>query len=256
LLGDDEMAKVFTSSYKRLSILTVCTLSMILVWVLKDQGIAEEKAAVVKNIPAVANTVQTYTYVEALSLPCEYIDDENLYVGEQLVTCEEETGICETTVMVTYENGEETGREIIDREVIEEPVSKEIHVGVREKPLYVLPVTEYVFTSGFGARWGTTHYGIDLAVPTGTEIMAAADGQVIQSGWNGGYGISVYLKHEDGSVTRYGHMSETLVSVGDYVTQSSVIGLSGNTGDSTGPHVHFEIRIDDAAVDPWEYVEM
>jgi murein DD-endopeptidase MepM/ murein hydrolase activator NlpD len=193
--------------------------------------------------------------MESVSLPCEYIDDEELFVGEQVVTCEEQSGICETTIMVTYENGEETGREVIDREMIVTPVSEQVHIGIKEKPLYILPVCDYVFTSGYGARWGTTHYGIDLAVPTGTDVMAAADGRVIQSGWNGGYGISVYLEHDDGSITRYGHMSETLVTVGEYVTQGSVIGLSGNTGDSTGPHVHFEIRIEDAAVDPCGYFD-
>jgi murein DD-endopeptidase MepM/ murein hydrolase activator NlpD len=228
---------------------------MLMVWVLKEHSYVEEEYAVAREIPAVANTVQTYTYMESVSLPCEYIDDDELFVGEQVVTCEEQSGLCETTVMVTYENGEETGREIIDQEMVLAPVSKEIHVGVKEKPLYVLPVTDYVFTSGYGARWGTTHYGIDLAVPTGTDVMAAADGYVIQSGWNGGYGISVYLKHNDGSITRYGHMSETLVSVGEYVAQGSVIGLSGNTGDSTGPHVHFEIRINDTAVDPSGYFD-
>lgn len=251
------MLKIFKDSYKRVSLLAICTLSILVVWVLKEQSLyASESLAATKESPATANTIQTYTYMETVNLPCEYIDDENLYVGEQVVTCEEQAGICETTVMVTYENGEETGREIIDREIVSEPVSKEIHVGIKEKPLYLLPVTDYVFTSGYGARWGSTHYGIDLAVPTGTEVLAAADGEVIQSGWNGGYGISVYIRHEDGSVTRYGHMNETCVIVGEYVSQGAVIGFSGNTGDSTGPHVHFEIRIDDVAVDPCEYVEM
>jgi murein DD-endopeptidase MepM/ murein hydrolase activator NlpD len=229
---------------------------MLMIWVMKEQSLyVKESYAAAKETPIVANTVQTYTYMETVNLPCEYIDDEELYVGETLVTCEEQSGIYETTVMVTYENGEETEREIIDREMVSEPVSKEIHVGVKEKPLYILPVENYVFTSGYGARWGTTHCGIDLAVPTGTDVMAAADGTVIQSGWNGGYGISVYLQHDDGSVTRYGHMSETCVIVGEYVTQGEVVGLSGNTGDSTGPHVHFEIRIDGAAVDPSAYFD-
>jgi murein DD-endopeptidase MepM/ murein hydrolase activator NlpD len=250
------MLKMFKDSYKRVSLLAICTLSILVVWILKEQSLyASESLAATKEAPATANTIQTYTYMETVNLPCEYIDDETLYVGEQVVTCEEQAGICETTVMVTYENGEETGREIIDREIVSEPVSKEIHVGIKEKPLYLLPVTDYVFTSGYGARWGSTHYGIDLAVPTGTEVLAAADGEVIQSGWNGGYGISVYIRHEDGSVTRYGHMNETCVIVGEYVSQGAVIGFSGNTGDSTGPHVHFEIRIDDAAVNPETYFD-
>jgi murein DD-endopeptidase MepM/ murein hydrolase activator NlpD len=247
---------LFKDSYKRLGLLAVCTFSMLLVWILKEQSFyVEENLVAARENPVVANKVQTYTYMESVSLPCEYVDDEELYVGEQVVTCEAQEGICETTVMVTYENGEETGREVIDREMVSEPVSKEIHVGVKEKPLYILPVSDYVFTSGYGARWGTTHCGIDLAVPVGTEVAAAADGMVIQSGWNGGYGISVYLQHDDGSITRYGHMSETCVIVGEYVSQGEQIGLSGNTGDSTGPHVHFEIRIEDTAVDPGGYFD-
>lgn len=97
---------------------------------------------------------------------------------------------------------------------------------------------------------------IDLAVSSGSIVSAAADGVVIQSGWNGGYGISIYVDHGNGIITRYGHLSQAYAQVGRQVKQGETIGLSGNTGNSTGPHLHFEIRIGDVAVDPTNYVDI
>ena len=242
-------------SYKGLSLLVMCTLSVGLLGLLRAQAYNAEAFEISGRQALNTDSVQTYTYLEKIEPPCIRIDDSELYVGEEEVYQEAKEGLREVTVMVTYDRGIESEREILDREVIEEAVAKEIHVGTKVKPRYILPVENYVFTSGFGPRWGTTHCGIDLAVPTGTSVKAAADGNVIQSGWNGGYGISVYIQHDDGSITRYGHMSETLVSVGQRVSQGDLIGLSGSTGDSTGPHVHFEIRIDDQAVDPCNYFD-
>ena len=89
------------------------------------------------------------------------------------------------------------------------------------------------------------HNAVDLAAPIGTPVLASADGQVIISkmgGWNGGYGNYIVIKHSNGTQTLYAHLSKDSVSVGDTVTQGEVIGLLGSTGESTGPHVHFEIR--------------
>lgn len=99
-----------------------------------------------------------------------------------------------------------------------------------------------VVTSGFGMRWGRLHAGIDFGVPTGTPVRAAAAGIIKRSGWVGGYGNLVEIVHPDGSTTRYGHNSKLMMQVGQEVQQGEVIALSGNTGRSTGPHVHFEIR--------------
>lgn len=87
--------------------------------------------------------------------------------------------------------------------------------------------------------------GIDIAAPVGTPILASADGAVIlarTSGYNGGYGLYVVIKHNNGTQTLYAHMSRVNVSVGQTVTQGEVIGAVGNTGRSTGPHIHFEVR--------------
>ncbi|MCV2490810.1 M23 family metallopeptidase [Geodermatophilus sp. YIM 151500] len=110
------------------------------------------------------------------------------------------------------------------------------------RPKTVLPVDGARLTSGYGARWGKFHYGIDLAAPMHTPEYAAADGVVLRAGSASGYGLAVYLLHENGDVTVYGHMDKILVSPGDYVQAGETIALLGNRGQSTGPHLHFEVR--------------
>lgn len=103
--------------------------------------------------------------------------------------------------------------------------------------------TQGVFSSGYGWRWGRMHKGIDIANNVGTPIVAAREGRVIVAGWsNGGYGYLVDILHEDGSMSRYAHNSRLMVRVGDVVAQGAVISLMGSTGNSTGPHLHFEIH--------------
>ncbi len=109
-------------------------------------------------------------------------------------------------------------------------------------------------TSGFGWRWGRMHEGIDIAVPSGTPVVASAAGTVIHAGWLGGYGNLVVVDHGNGLATAYAHNSGFAAGVGQGVAQGQVIAYSGNTGNSSGPHVHFEVRINGAAVDPLGYL--
>jgi murein DD-endopeptidase MepM/ murein hydrolase activator NlpD len=109
-------------------------------------------------------------------------------------------------------------------------------------------------TSGFGTRWGGFHEGVDISVPEGTPIRAAASGSVVIAGWVGGYGNYTCIDHGGGLSTCYGHQSSIAVSVGQSVSQAQIIGYSGNTGHSTGPHLHFEVRINGAATDPLGYL--
>ena len=111
-----------------------------------------------------------------------------------------------------------------------------------------------VLTSGFGWRWGRMHEGIDLAVSIGTPVVSSAAGTVIVAGWMGGYGNLVVVDHGGGISTAYGHNTSVTVGVGQQVAQGQLIAYSGNTGHSTGPHVHFEVRINGAAVDPLGYL--
>lgn len=106
---------------------------------------------------------------------------------------------------------------------------------------YIWP-TQGVFSSGYGWRWGRMHKGIDLANRTGTPIVAAKEGRVSFAGWHdGGYGYLIEISHADGSTTRYAHNSRLLVGQGQEVRQGEVISQMGSTGNSTGPHLHFEI---------------
>ena len=118
---------------------------------------------------------------------------------------------------------------------------------------FVWPV-HGVLTSSFGWRWGRMHEGIDLAVPTGTPVVAAAAGTVIVAGWLGGYGNLVVVDHGNGFSTAYGHNTSVAVGFGQSVAQGQLVAYSGNTGHSTGPHVHFEVRINGSPVDPLGYL--
>jgi len=111
-----------------------------------------------------------------------------------------------------------------------------------QQPLFIMP-TKGIFTSGFGYRWGVLHAGIDLANSIGTPIHAVSDGVVIDSGPTAGYGMWVKLRHADGTVTLYGHVNTTLVSVGQRVMAGDQIATMGNRGNSTGPHLHFEVLL-------------
>ena len=110
------------------------------------------------------------------------------------------------------------------------------------RPKAVLPVNGARLTSGYGSRWGTFHYGIDLAAPMRTPEYAAADGVVLRAGSASGFGLAVYILHDNGDVTVYGHMDSILVKPGEYVEAGETIALLGNRGQSTGPHLHFEVH--------------
>ncbi len=111
-----------------------------------------------------------------------------------------------------------------------------------------------VVVSGFGMRWGRMHEGIDIGCGYGAPIWAAAAGTVIWSGWRGGYGNAVVVDHGNGLATLYAHSSTLLVSVGQTVSQGETVALIGSTGNSSGPHLHFEVRVNGSAVDPLLYL--
>ena len=118
---------------------------------------------------------------------------------------------------------------------------------------FIWPVNGTV-VSGFGMRWGRMHEGIDITASSGTPIWAAASGTVIHAGWLGGYGNLVVVDHGGGLSTAYAHASAILVGVGQRVDQGETVSLVGSTGNSSGPHLHFEVRVNGVAVDPLLYL--
>ncbi len=109
-------------------------------------------------------------------------------------------------------------------------------------------------TSPYGMRWGKLHKGIDIGSPMGAKIVASNQGKITTSAYNSSYGNYVIINHGGGYMTVYAHLSKRLVSVGQYVAKGQTIGLCGSTGHSTGPHLHFEIRVNGTAVNPKKYV--
>ena len=120
----------------------------------------------------------------------------------------------------------------------------EAEAAAREaaRPKFVMPINGAHMTSCFCSRWGTFHWGIDLAAPMRTPEYAAGDGVVLRAGAASGFGLAVYILHENGDVTVYGHMDSILVEPGQFVEAGETIALLGNRGQSTGPHLHFEVH--------------
>lgn len=201
------------------------------------------------------NTVEESTYEEDYYAETQYIDNEDWFTTETVVRQEGAPGHHEVTALIYKKNGKEENREIIAETVMVEPVAQIVERGTKIPPTYVKPLSGGRFTSGFKWRWGRMHKGVDWACPVGTSIMASCGGTVVQAGWMGGYGNCITLRHPDGRQTRYGHLSKILVRSGQSVKQGQKIALSGNTGRSTGPHVHFEIIINGRQVDPLKYLK-
>ncbi|SIS92206.1 Murein DD-endopeptidase MepM and murein hydrolase activator NlpD, contain LysM domain [Roseivivax lentus] len=125
-----------------------------------------------------------------------------------------------------------------------------------EKAPFASPLKDaFRFTSGFGYRWGRLHAGTDFAAPHGTPIYSTADGVVVHAGWQSGYGRLVKIQHEFGIETRYAHNSKLYVEVGQRVSRGQKIAAMGNTGRSTGTHLHYEVRVGGKPVNPMTYIK-
>ncbi len=125
-----------------------------------------------------------------------------------------------------------------------------------EKSPFVLPLkTAFRFTSGFGRRWGRLHAGVDLAGSYGSPVYATADGVVTHAGPESGYGNLIEIRHAFGLSTRYGHLSKVRVTEGQRVSRGDRIGDMGNTGHSTGTHLHYEVRVGANPVNPMTFIK-
>lgn len=207
-------------------------------------------------------TVVQVVYTEPIARGTTEVSDANAYVGTSKVVSNGSDGEKELTALVTQLNGEEISREITNTKVLVEPVNKVVSKGTKPYPTtgatgkYVYPVSGYHISSPFGYRWGSLHTGVDLACPTGTSIRAIDGGTVIFAGWKSShYGYYVEIDHGDGITSRYAHMSKVIATVGQEVHQGEEIGLVGSTGNSTGPHLHLELRFDGSPVNPIKYLD-
>jgi len=208
---------------------------------------------------SVVRTERRY-YEENYDEDVIYVDNDEWYTNESVVLQQPVTGYRKVVADVTYRNAELLNTEILYENVTVKAVAKIVERGTKVPPTYVYPLWGRM-SSGFGRRKApkkgasTFHKGIDIAVPIGTAVMASCGGTVTRAGWGSGYGYVVYIQHPDGKSTRYGHLSKVLVKAGQTVSQGQKIALSGNTGVSTGPHLHFEILVGGTQVNPLKYLQ-
>lgn len=209
---------------------------------------------------SVVRTEEVY-YEENYNKPIEYIDNDTWFTNESKVLTEPVEGFRKVVADVTYRNDSEESRDIVYEDVVVEAVAKVVERGTKVPPTYLKPISGGRLSSGFGKRKApkkgasTYHKGIDWATPVGTAVCASSGGVVSRAGWGSGYGYVVMIDHPDGKQTRYGHLSKILVKSGQTVKQGQKIALSGNTGVSTGPHIHFEILVNGVQVNPLKYMQ-
>lgn len=215
-----------------------------------------------QNAPIVSVKItERVTYDKVIEHKVEKKDSADIYEGYTETQQKGSDGLSEVTSSIVTVNGEQVDEKNIVTTVKTEPVTEVLLVGTKERPptvgsgKYAWPLKDsYRVTSKFGSRWGDLHKGVDLACSTGTNIYAADGGTVIKAGYSGTYGNLVVIDHQNGQETRYAHCSKLLVSVGDKVFQGQHIAEVGNTGRSTGPHLHFEIRIGGSPKNPFNYL--
>lgn len=199
-------------------------------------------------------TTQTQQYTEEYNLETEYIEVDSWYTSQKQVVQEAQSGVHEVVASVKFINGVEVERDILQDVVISQPVAKVVKIGTKEAPTFIKPINGGSFSSPFGGRWGRQHKGVDWSCSVGTNVYASCGGTVSFAGWQNGFGNTIVINHGDGLKTRYAHLSKITVSSGDKVSQGERIGLSGNSGNSTGPHLHFEVLLDGEQVNPMNYL--
>ena len=185
----------------------------------------------------------------------------NDYVVGTVVTKQNgKAGLNEVDKLINMENGAVKSSKAAETRVINKSIDKVVAVGTKNPILagiaFLSKPSRGGISSYFGYRWGKLHKGLDIGAGIGTPIYAAADGTVESASWDsGGYGNLVKISHGSGIETLYGHTSRMAVKAGQKVKRGQLIAYVGSTGHSTGPHVHFEVRLNGTAVNPLKYLK-
>lgn len=203
------------------------------------------------------------SYVESISFETKYKNSSDHYEGTETLQSDGANGEKKLLYSVFYTGSRESARTLENEELIKAPKDKVVLVGTKKSTVstgsYAWPTKNVYVTSYYG--WRTIngvkgyHYGIDLRAAIGTQIYASDGGEVIYCGTATGYGKLIKIRHDNGDVTYYAHLSAYSVKVGTRVYKGQVIAKSGNTGRVTGPHLHFELRKGGTTrVDPLKYL--
>ena len=196
------------------------------------------------------------------TVPYKVVVEKNrsMWQGRQKLKQSGENGFRQATYKLVLKNGTQIEKNMLSENVIKPARDQVIVKGSR---LIVASrqggsklgwPTEGKINSDYGRRWGRQHTGLDIDGNKGEPIAASADGRVISAGWDGGYGNAVVISHGNGLVTKYAHMSKIEVEPGQRISRGDLIGLVGSTGNSTGPHVHFEVILDGTFQNPLRFL--
>ncbi|MDS9471853.1 peptidoglycan DD-metalloendopeptidase family protein [Sporosarcina pasteurii] len=212
------------------------------------------------------NVTYTEPYVEVevhyeaknkLKIPYDKVTkkDDSLYKGDNKVTQQGKDGEKVVTELIRKKNGQVIGKSVTEEEIISEPVEEVIVRGTKVIPsrgtgTFKWPAVGGYVSSKMGMRWGRMHNGIDIARPSNRSILAADNGVVVSTGFDGSYGNKVVIDHKNGYRTLYAHLASIDVKPGQTVTAGSKIGVMGTTGRSTGIHLHFEVTKNGTRIDP------
>nr|WP_285852504.1 peptidoglycan DD-metalloendopeptidase family protein [Paenibacillus lactis] len=212
-------------------------------------------------------TVETVTEKQPSKPETIVRKSDQLPLGKRKVVRPGRDGVKTVSYVVTKENGRVVSKLWTGQEVVQEALPEVVYKGTKverkaaapkvskktsSSKQFAWPVSGARITSSFGHRWGRSHEGIDVV--GGSTIMAAASGRVVFSGQQSGYGNVVIVDHGNGYRTLYGHMSRISVSNGQSISQGQKLGVMGNTGRSTGTHLHFEIQKNGVAQNPMKYL--
>lgn len=221
-----------------------------------------QQLVVNKSAPMLTiKTVEVATYVEPIPYATEKREDASKYQGEKSIKVAGVNGLKRVTARITRENGVQIASQELTSIVEQPPVTEVVVEGTKKQPPRIgtgvlkYPLAKFTITSRFGTRWGGEfHSGVDMAAPTGTRISAADGGTVVYAGYNPSYGNVVKIDHGGGIMTLYAHCSALLVKNGERVYQGQQIAKVGSTGRSTGPHCHFEVRVNNKPKNPLNYL--
>lgn len=188
-------------------------------------------------------------------------ESSDLYIGET-ETVQGESGVNLVYKEISYDGLNKNDEKVVNKKIIQPAINTVLKVGTKN-PYYdgikflSNPTKGGYLSSYFGeVRAKSVHKGIDIAENLGESVSAALDGKVINAGYNnGGYGNLIVIEHTNNMKTYYAHLNDIYVNVGDIVKKNDIIGAVGSTGNSTGPHLHFELRVDNKQVDPVKYIE-
>lgn len=217
------------------------------------------KINVLKAAPMITVTLDQEVKVQA-TVPFKTVvrEDADQVKSVKKVERAGKAGVVETTTAIQSKNGKVTSSVTESSRLVQEAVDQIVVVGTKEGVAtgsFIKPTVGRL-SSPFGPRWGRFHYGIDLANRTGTDVVAADGGVVTRVGMAGSYGNLIIIDHQNGTSTRYAHLSAYNVKVGDVVAQGQSIGKIGSTGRSTGPHLHFEVRVGGVAKNPLDFIKL